>query len=423
MEFVPILPVLIKKNLDELEIRQQDYFAVGFSGGPDSVFLAYMLFQLGYRNVYLIYINYHDSDNVDIEEKIVRDFASTYNYRLKVFNVDFNKAPKKINFEKMAREIRYVYFASFCKMNFLKGVLVAHHQDDLICTYLAQKMKGGPVSYFGLSKKIKILGNNVYRPLLNVKKEDIISFLKSSNIEYYDDKTNYNLLRERNFIRETVLPYVNREGVLKEIDENNKLLEPLKKYMNSPIIDFKTYSSLSENYQKALIYFYLEGVVGPLQTKDKLRFRNLIFEDMKNLKVTSRIKLDEHIYFFKDYKYSYVILTINEFKPYSFEISEPIYFSHGLIGIDLTHFEEFNLKKSDFPLFLTNAKKDMEFNTNIKQKSVWEFLKKHKVPIYLRDIYPVLTNKEGKALFVPFYDKLVNKEYRLKFLEHFILKI
>ena len=73
---------MIFKKLNDTLLRNNvttdTLISVAFSGGPDSVFLAYGLVKLGYKPI-LIYINYHDSVYVDKEEQIVNNFASLHN--------------------------------------------------------------------------------------------------------------------------------------------------------------------------------------------------------------------------------------------------------------------------------------------------------------------------------------------------------
>ena len=73
---------LISSNLVKLKIEKSKNYGLAFSGGPDSMALAYILKLLEYNNITLIYINYHDSHLVDIEENIVKNASKELDYKL-----------------------------------------------------------------------------------------------------------------------------------------------------------------------------------------------------------------------------------------------------------------------------------------------------------------------------------------------------
>ena len=71
----------LKKEYDRLGLKGGKYL-LAFSGGPDSVFLLVTLldyFKSSFNDhIEIAYVDYHDSDEVYIEEKIVNDYICKY---------------------------------------------------------------------------------------------------------------------------------------------------------------------------------------------------------------------------------------------------------------------------------------------------------------------------------------------------------
>ena len=176
---------------------------LAFSGGPDSVYLLLAL-KKAYpddlsHHVQLAYVNYHDSEHVDEEERIVRHYADQFG--LILHRLDVRHEEKDGNFEDWARKIRYAFFKDILKRERLTDILTAHHKDDAIETYLLQKERKNLPSYYGLKEESFLDGIVVRRPLLNVDKKTIYAFLDREKALYYEDITNHDDHTRRNLLR------------------------------------------------------------------------------------------------------------------------------------------------------------------------------------------------------------------------------
>mgnify|MGYP000778782842 FL=1 len=175
----------LQKSLSNQNITAENEIPVAFSGGPDSIFLTEGLIKLGYKPL-LIYINYHDSPTVYIEEKIVKQYSQIN--KLKLIEHEVN-IPDNVNFEDEARKIRYKFFSDVIKNHPNKFILTAHHKNDDIETMILQINRNNIVDYYGLKEKNDIFGVTVIRPILNYTKLEIIEYLTKNNISFYDDPT------------------------------------------------------------------------------------------------------------------------------------------------------------------------------------------------------------------------------------------
>ena len=210
---------------------------LAFSGGPDSTFLLESLakyFKEDIKDkVVLAYVNYHDSEYTFKEEEIVSYYTKKYNLVRYQRHICFNKE-KDHNFEEWARDIRYKFFNDICQIEKIDYLLVAHHKDDLVETYLLQKERNILPRHYGLVTDVNYKHIHLVRPLLFFYKNDIKSYLEENSYIYYDDITNYDNNKKRNQIRSNNLDIVQKDKLVNEIKCKNKKLEKLyKSFVNS----------------------------------------------------------------------------------------------------------------------------------------------------------------------------------------------
>ncbi len=89
----------------------------------------------------------------------------------------------------------------------MKGVFLAHHADDQAETVLKRIFEGATFAKLrGLTPKKQIGEITLYRPLLKVRKDEIISWLKKENIHFFEDATNHDPQFLRARLRHVLLP-------------------------------------------------------------------------------------------------------------------------------------------------------------------------------------------------------------------------
>lgn len=192
-------------------IKEKDSLLILLSGGTDSVFLLYILFKL--RKLFNIKINaFHLNhmlriDAADDDEKFCENLCKSLKIPFFSKKIDINKYSKKekISVEEAGRIIRYLEAEKIIKENKISLICTGHHQDDLVETVLLNFIKGSGID--GLSG-IPVKRNNIIRPLLCLKKSEIMEYLESANIEYKIDETNYDSGFERNFLRNEIIDII-----------------------------------------------------------------------------------------------------------------------------------------------------------------------------------------------------------------------
>lgn len=393
----------LQKSLSNQNITAENEIPVAFSGGPDSIFLTEGLIKLGYKPL-LIYINYHDSPTVYIEEKIVKQYSQIN--KLKLIEHEVN-IPDNVNFEDEARKIRYKFFSDVIKIHPNKFILTAHHKNDDIETMILQINRNNIVDYYGLKEKNDIFGVTVIRPILNYTKLEIIEYLTKNNISFYDDPTNYKQERQRNILRANLknIDYNHYKNL--KISLNQKVKEEknkIKNIANGKYISKKIYSTLSDNEKKRLLNFLLNYNLGYSNS-------NLINICLMRLKSNKSFEenLKNNISLFQD-KNNFFFGTTTDKRNYSYIIEKEGYYKFKEFDIEIK-LGNFNIK--DFPIFIETPKQKDIIETNIKQNNVIKFLKHHNVPNFLINIFPIIKNKDKKIIYVPFYEDIIENKIKI----------
>ena len=393
----------LQKSLSNQNITAENEIPVAFSGGPDSIFLTEGLIKLGYKPL-LIYINYHDSPTVYIEEKIVKQYSQIN--KLKLIEHEVN-IPDNVNFEDEARKIRYKFFSDVIKIHPNKFILTAHHKNDDIETMILQINRNNIVDYYGLKEKNDIFGVTVIRPILNYTKLEIIEYLTKNNISFYDDPTNYEQERQRNILRANLknIDYNHYKNL--KISLNQKVKEEkdkIKNIANGKYISKKIYSTLNDNEKKRLLNFLLNYNLGYSNS-------NLINICLMRLKSNKSFEenLKNNISLFQD-KNNFFFGTTTDKRNYSYIIEKEGYYKFKEFDIEIK-LGNFNIK--DFPIFIETPKQKDIIETNIKQNNVIKFFKHHNVPNFLINIFPIIKNKDKKIIYVPFYEDIIENKIKI----------
>lgn len=196
----------INKYIEEKHLfTLRDKVLVALSGGADSVALLRVLLALGYQ-CEAAHCNFHlRAEESDRDECFVRQLCKELGVTLHVTHFDTTaySARHHISIEMAAREMRYEWFERLRKERGMAVVAVAHHRDDSVETFLLNLVRGAGIN--GL-KGISPKNGAIVRPLLEVNREDIISYLKYLHQDYVTDSTNLQDEYMRNKIRLNVLP-------------------------------------------------------------------------------------------------------------------------------------------------------------------------------------------------------------------------
>lgn len=178
---------------------------VALSGGADSVFLLLTMVELGYR-VHAMHCNFHlRGEESNRDEEFCKRLCEKHGIELHLTHFDTKTFAEvhKMSIEMAARELRYQYFEELRLALNADSIVVAHHRDDNIETFLMNILRGTGIH--GL-EAIKPRNGRIIRPLLCVSRKEIEDALMLRHQEFVTDSTNLVDDVLRNKIRLNLLP-------------------------------------------------------------------------------------------------------------------------------------------------------------------------------------------------------------------------
>jgi tRNA(Ile)-lysidine synthase len=173
---------------------------VAVSAGADSVFLLHALRELGLAAA-VLHVN-HKLRGADSEadETFVRDLASRYNLPVYVTTAPVPAG----NIEQEARRQRYDFFRSQIDAGHCDVVATGHTLDDQAETVLYRFLRGAGTA--GLAAIRPKTESGMIRPLLDLGRDEIRSWLKERSLTWREDRSNEDLNFLRNRIRLQHMP-------------------------------------------------------------------------------------------------------------------------------------------------------------------------------------------------------------------------
>lgn len=390
----------IRLNLDHSK-----KYIVACSFGPDSMALltAALLEKL---NIVVAHVNYRKREESVFEQKSLEDFCDKNH--LKLYVLDLLKKKPEGNFQDWARRVRYEFFKNVAEKEHANAVLVAHQQDDVIETYLMQKKRGNFVKNYGISLENEVFGVKIIRPLLGYSKKFLEKYDKTNNVPFSIDKSNLTDNYTRNKIRHSIVEKMTeeeREQVLKEI--KNK---PNTDINSEPVMSFKQFVSL--NYEEVIScidrFMKKSGKHRDLSEK----FVSEIKKAFKS-KSTHRIEISESLWLEKDYDDVYFV-NPKRIKPYKKSFTSS--FQNEFIQVDFSGgAEDRGIDSSIKEFTIKNVDKNDEYIIKDYSSKANRLFIDWKIPLFLREIWPGIYDRNGKLIYVPRYRKDFKDKHKSKF--------
>lgn len=184
-------------------------YVVALSGGADSVCLLLKLLERG-EVAAAAHCNFHlRGEESERDELFVRLLCKERGVKLYVNHFDTTKEAEEMgeSIEMAARRLRYAWFATLVTQLDCDAVAVGHHMEDNAETLLLNLMRGTGLK--GLTG-MQVMGKQhhllIYRPLLDMSKQDILTYLQQQHQLFVTDSTNNDVHYKRNKIRHELLP-------------------------------------------------------------------------------------------------------------------------------------------------------------------------------------------------------------------------
>lgn len=207
----PILKQVVETIDKHAMFTSGDSVLVGVSGGPDSVALLQLLNGLapGYKlQLAVAHLDHGLRPNVDQQEtEYVEQLANDLGlpFHLKQAQLD----PSQGSLEEQAREVRYRFFNSMAAKHGYTKIALGHQADDDAESVLLHLFRGSGLR--GLCGIVPVRDERIVRPLIDLRRSDILAYLKRCGIQYMTDASNADLRFDRNRVRHKLLPLLQQD--------------------------------------------------------------------------------------------------------------------------------------------------------------------------------------------------------------------
>ncbi|RVU54565.1 tRNA lysidine(34) synthetase TilS [Anaerosphaera multitolerans] len=300
------------KFLDNIEqfnmLKYNDKVIACVSGGADSIYLLYNLYAVRERynlTILVAHVNHGVRETSKRDEEFVLNLAKSLGLESKHIRVNMNEYAKdhKLSSEEAGRNLRYKFFRELSKEH--GKIFLAHNANDQAETVLLRIIRGTGIE--GLSS-MGFISDDLYRPMLNIKRTEIMDYISKNEITYVEDETNSEEIYARNKIRLKVIPYIeenfnpgfiNSLLRLSEISTENYLYVKSKvdeyifeNYRNG-ILDVEKLRDEREYFISEVIREYLRRETGSIEGISKLNIFELVL--MVKTTTSSRLTLPKNV--------------------------------------------------------------------------------------------------------------------------------
>lgn len=363
---------------------------IAYSGGRDSTVLLYIYSYLAKQMLIpepiIFHLNHMIRDNRDQEENIYT-YLKSFQNNVYFLSRDIPKLAKKLKrgVEETGRLVRYKIMTKISeKQN--RIMVTGHHSVDYLESILIHFIRGGGEKAM---TALPIYKNNIFRPLLSLKIDEIDKLYKFSKLKIFEDESNESELYLRNRIRKNVVYYLLKEGL-----DTNKLYDNfhneeievsnLKFHKNYIRISGDDLNKFNRTELKKLLDIYLEKLrMHPIKKK-------LLLEIEKRIQAGEKIFMENsEVFFWKTISSDLFILKKNT------SLFREATRKDGYIS---WNDRKFPLQEGTSIRFYQNGSK---IQKNGILKEISEILRVNQIPEPVRSYFPIIYRDEN-PIIIPF---------------------
>ncbi len=411
----------ILKKLDKT-IKENEMLITATSGGPDSMALLSLLIKLSKTKKITIicaHVNHNLRKESQEEAIMVEKYANENNLIFEKMEINHYEG----NTENYARTQRYNFFEKLIKKYNATYLLTAHHGDDLTETILMRMVRGSSLKgYSGFQEITDKETYKIYRPLITKTKDELLNYVKTNNIPYAVDKTNFSEEYTRNRYRLNILPILKKENksvhlkflkfseTLKLYDDhiNKEANEKLNKVYQNNNLNLKLFENEDELIKRKILYKILNDLyyknISLITDNHVELILNIIESPRPNLK----INLPNKVLVIKNYQNLYFTKN-TEIKPYSFTFENKVILPNDKILIkeetdDTSNYTiRLNSKELSMPLIVRTRQNGdkMEIKNLNGHKKIKDIFINEKISETARNSWPILTDQNNQIIWLP----------------------
>ncbi len=411
--------------MKEINLKDDDVVVIGNSAGPDSMALTDILLKIRKKKsikIVCAHVNHNVREESKDEEVFLKEYCEKNDI---IFERMLIEKYGDDNFHNEARTIRYNFFDKIVKKYNANYLMTAHHADDLMETILMRIVRGSSLKgYGGFQALIQKEGYKLVRPLIFVTKDQLKEYDDKNGIKYAIDKSNFKGKYTRNRYRKVVLPFLKSEdknvhehfikfsNMIFEYDEfvNKEASKVLDEIYKNSILDIRKYKEADKIIQNKIICKILEEFY-----QDDLMLINdnhvsLINSLINCRKANSFVSLPNDIIAIKTYNELTIKKKTDDIYEYEIEFDEYAKLPNGHIIEKISESENndnnicrIKMDEVNFPLHIRTRKigDKMSLKKINGLKKVKDIFIENKVPIELRDKWPIVVDSKDNIIWIP----------------------
>ncbi len=430
----------VETLLKEISLKEKDTIVVAVSGGPDSMALLHMLYQFQKKYPFTLvcaHVNHSKRKESEDEAIFVKKYCEERHILFEYLKIEDwgNK-----NFHDEAHHRRYEFFETVVRKYHASYLFTAHHGDDLMETILMRITRGSTMHGYRAFRPIeKRKDYTLVRPFLYQSKEDLLKYVHRYHIPYVIDESNTKDTYTRNRYRKVILPFLKKENpnVIEKFNEFSSLLEEYEQYIQKQVQEkydtiVNDHSIHVSEYQKqdSLIRKkILEQWLLNLYQDDIVQLTKRHIEELDHLlcsnKPNATLDLPNHYHLYRNYAQAQISHENFTNDPYDYVLVDEVLLPNGKKIEKISEsFETDNFicylstKEIQLPLFVRSRKRGdrMEVKGLSGTKKIKDIFIDEKIPIFLRDTWPIVCDAKGKIVWLPGlkkskFDKTKEKKY------------
>jgi tRNA(Ile)-lysidine synthase len=204
----------VKKTIRKYEMLQPgDKVVVGVSGGADSTALLYALWEVRVDipiSLSVAHLDHGLRSEGEKDAHFVRKLAGRLGVPFFPGKADVRsfQREKGLTTQEAAREVRYEFLQAIAQQNKATKIALGHTADDQAESMVIRILRGSGTR--GLSGIPPVRNKIFIRPLIEIWREEVESFLKEKKVPFIQDPSNQAAQYLRNRVRHELLPILQR---------------------------------------------------------------------------------------------------------------------------------------------------------------------------------------------------------------------
>ena len=291
-----VLKTIQKFNL----LKEKDTVIVAVSGGPDSMCLLNVLYnlkeELKISRLIVVHVNHMLRQEAEEETQYVKKYCEEKNLEIyiKYVNIKEISENNKISEETAGREERYKFFEEIATKTDANKIAIAHNLNDNAETVLMHFIRGTGIN--GLCGIKPYREGKYIRPIIECNRTEIEEYCKQNNLNPRYDKTNLDNNYTRNKIRNVLIPELKENynpNIIESINRLSKVVLQEEEYINKVlfekyneilikaeqdkiIVDLKKFNKLDDYIKTRLIIYIIAQLNGDSKGIENIHVMDII---------------------------------------------------------------------------------------------------------------------------------------------------